>query len=103
VNPAVCKQNYWRRIANARVAAGLTTRGTVRKYRRWVEPGLPRFVRARMTRRYTTLAAVMDRVAGLLAQAQCWLPVELRRESTVLASELATIKRHNSKRKVRIK
>lgn len=102
MNQAVSKQNYWRRIADARVAAGLTTRGTVRKYRRSVEPGLPRHIRARMTRRYTTMAELMDRIAILLAMAQTWLPGELKHASAALARQLATVKRHNKKRKVRI-
>jgi hypothetical protein len=93
---------YFHRKATARAQAGLTTRGTARVYRRWETPGLPRHVRARMSRRYLTMADLMDRVAVVLVKAQEWLPAELRNESTVLARQLSTVKRHNKQRKVRI-
>jgi len=93
---------YWHKRATERGQANLTTRGTPRVYRRWETPGLPRHVRTRMTRRYAPLAEVMDRVAMVLARAQEWLPKDLRNETTALARQLATVKRHNKKRKVRI-
>ena len=42
---------YWRKRAAAHVAAGRTTRGQARKYRRWPTPGLPRGERLRIERR----------------------------------------------------
>jgi hypothetical protein len=93
---------YFHRKSAEREAAGLTTRGTARVYRRWETPALPRHVRARMSRRYLTMADLMDRVAVVLGKAQAWLPAELRGESTLLARQLATVKRHNKKRRVRI-
>lgn len=96
------KREWDRNQAKAFVLAGLTTRGTVRKYRRWEIPGQPSHVRDRMRRRYCSLQQLCDRVAGLLAQAQRWLPAELRRESVALAGQLSRIKRSNPKRKVRI-
>ncbi len=99
VNAASYK--YWTRKAAERAQAGLTTRGTPKIYRHWETPGMPRHVRARLDRKYVPLADLVDRMAALLAKGFEFLPWELQDEATALAKQLATVKRHNKKRRVR--
>lgn len=53
--------------------AEFTTRGTVRKYRRWPVPGLPRGVRERIERRERILAGFTARGGVRRARLTGWL------------------------------
>jgi hypothetical protein len=96
------KREWDRAQAAAFVRAGLTSKGTVRKNRRWEVPGQSSWAREKFKRRYCMLPNLCDRIAVLLARSQRWLPAELRKESVALASQLARIKKSNPKRAVRI-
>ena len=99
---AESKREWDRAQAAAFVRAGLTTKGTARKYRRWEIPGQSSWSHEKFKRRYCALPQLCDRIAVLLAQAQEWLPGGLRKETVALARQLAQIKKSNPKRNVRI-
>lgn len=96
------KREWDRQQAAAFVRAGLTAKGTVRKNRRWEIPGQSSWEHEKFKRRYCTVPQLCDRIAVLLAQSQRWLPADLRKDSVVLARQLARIKKSNPKRTVRI-
>jgi hypothetical protein len=96
------KLKWDRAQAAAFVRDGLTTRGTVRKYRRWEVPGQSSWAHEKFKRRYCSLPQLCDRIAVLLARSQQWLPGGLRKETVALAKHLARIKKSNPKRSVRI-
>lgn len=88
------KREWDRQQAAAFVRAGLTTRGTVRKYRRWAMPGTTRRFRERTARRYCLVSDLCERLASVLARSQEWLPGGIRKETVELCRHLARIKKN---------
>jgi len=104
----------WERMrAEELDAQGRTTRGTPRVRGKMVRygdliglpPKLYNALRARRWRasRKMSLDKFLDRIAALLANGYEFLPEDLRIEARTLASQMATVKRHNRQRKVRVK